>query len=358
MNQFRQAQGLIKPIIRYNNIRPSTISASNFQHSFQRKAAFHHRPALAMKAVRVVSWDSAPEYIEVPDPAAPSPAQLQLKILAVGIPRVVRGRAAREHPTAFKAELPYDPSLDGVGLDEATGDRYFITAFAAPLLAERANVDRKQLVKLGSAADPVTVAALANPASSSWLALRCRAIGGCEGRTVVILGATSASGRVAVAVAHSLAAARVVGLSRSEDTLATVEGLDERVVLTDPLVLPPNIGPIDIVLDYVGGPAAVDLLQKAEVRPGENLQYIQVGGLAGHENHVLPARLINLKPIRIMGSGAGSVSRDEMQRETPGLVSAIASMKKPFDVFTAPLAEAHTVWNLEDSEGKRLVLVP
>ncbi|KAK7413077.1 hypothetical protein QQX98_008025 [Neonectria punicea] len=300
-----------------------------------------------MKAARVTSWGSAPEYIDVPDLEAPSPGQVQLKMLAVGVPRVVRGRAARKHPSAFNAELPFDPSLDGVGVDEATNERYFVTPFAGALLAERVNVNQNQLVKLDPAADPVTVAALANPASSSWLALQCRVVGGCKGRTVVILGATSASGRLAAMVAQSLGAARVVGLSRSEDTLATVDGLDDRIVLTDPLVLPVDIGPVDIVLDY-----------KAEVRPDENLQYVQIGGLAGYESHVLPARLINLKPIRIMGSGAGSVSRDEMKREVGGLVAAITSMKTPFGVFTAPLAEAHTVWDLEDTEGKRLVLVP
>ncbi|KAF7557920.1 hypothetical protein G7Z17_g292 [Cylindrodendrum hubeiense] len=311
-----------------------------------------------MKAARVTSWGSPPEYITVPDLPAPSPSQLQLKVLAVGIPRVVRGRAARKHPSAFGASLPFDPSIDGVGLDEATNDRYFITASSEPLLAERVNVDRSQLVKLDAAADAVTVAALANPTASSWLALRRRAIGGCQGRTVAILGATSASGRAAVSVARALGASRVVGLARSEESLAAVEGLDEHVVLADPFVLPSSVGPIDIVLDYVGGPVAIDLLQAAVIRPGENLQYIQVGGLAGYENHTLPARLINRKPILIMGSGLGSVSTEEIEREGPGLVAMISQMKAPFEVVTAPLADAQSVWESKEVGDKRLVLVP
>ncbi|KAH8686293.1 hypothetical protein BGZ61DRAFT_495019 [Ilyonectria robusta] len=311
-----------------------------------------------MKAARVTSWGSPPEYVTVPDLPAPSANELQLKVLAVGIPRVVRGRAAGKHPSAFKASLPYDPSIDGVGLDEATNERYFITVSPAPLLAERVNINRSQLVKLDAAADAVTVAALANPAASSWLALRCRAVGGCVDRTVAIIGATSASGRIAVSVARSLGAARVVGLARNEEALAAVEGLDERVVLTSPLVLPQSVGPVDIVIDYVGGPTAVELLQAAEIKRGENLQYIQVGGLAGCENHVLPARLINLKPIRIMGSGLGSVNREEIERETPELLALISKMKPPFEIISAPLADVGSIWESEDAKEKRLVLVP
>lgn len=84
------------------------------------------------------------------------------------------------------------------------------------------------------------------------MALQCRAIGGCKGRTVVFLGATSASGQAAVPVARSLGASRIVGVSRNEATLATVAGLDDRVVLKDPFVWPESIGPVHIVLDWIG----------------------------------------------------------------------------------------------------------
>ncbi|PYI11079.1 NAD(P)-binding protein [Aspergillus sclerotiicarbonarius CBS 121057] len=325
-------------------------------------AAFHTTPVRAMKGARVTSWGAPPEYMTVPDLPAPLPNQLQLKVLAVGVPRAVRGRAECKHPSAFGAPLPFDPSADGVGVDEATGDRYFINTLAAPLFAERANVDRSQLVKLNAAADPVTVAALANPTASSWMALRCRATGGCQGRTVVIVGATSASGRAGIAVARALGAARTVGVARDPDTLAKVEGLDDRVLLPahpdEPLVLPPSIGPVHIVLDWVGGPAAVQLLQSAQTEPGENLQYIQVGGLAGHDTLVIPSRLINIKPICIMASGVGSLSGEDLKREMPGLVNTITTMRRPFEVFAAPMADVQSVWNSEEAQSKRLVLIP
>jgi NADPH:quinone reductase-like Zn-dependent oxidoreductase len=311
-----------------------------------------------MKAARVTSWGSSPEYIDVADLPAPSDNELQLKVLAAGVPRVVKARASGKHPSSFNSPLPYDPSIDAVGLDEATGNLYFINSLAAPVFAERANVNKDQLTSLPAGADPVSVAALFNPTMSSWLALQCRAIGCCKGRTVAIIGATSASGRLAVHVARELGAARVVGLSRNEETLATVEGLDERVVLENPLTLPSSLGPIDIVLDYVGGPAGVEVMKVAEIARGQNLQYIQIGGLAGEESLVLPARLLNVRPIRVMASGIGSITMQELKREICRLVELVSRLTVPFEVHAFSMSDVHAVWQSEQVQGKRLVLIP
>jgi hypothetical protein len=126
----------------------------------------------------------------------------------------------------------------------------------------------------------------------------------------------------------------------------------------DSLVLPDRIGPVHIVLDWVGGPVAVQVMQQAQIEPGENLQYIQTDGLAGQENIIVPARLINIKPIRIMASGVGSFSKDDMKREMPDLVRALTEMKNPLEVLTAPMKDVTEAWNSEEAQKKRLVLVP
>lgn len=308
-----------------------------------------------MNFARVTAWGKAPQYItggaSLPDP---SPSQLQLKLLAVGVPRVVRGRALGKH-SSVKGGLPYDPSVDGVGLDEATGNKYYITPMAAPLFAERANVERHQIIQLSPEADPVTVAALVNPVSSSWMALNARAIGGCKGRTIFIVGATTESGRHAIHVARELGAAKIVGASRTQETLDKVEGLDERIILTDSFEVPKSVGPIDIVLDFVSGPINVAIMKTAEIH--ENLQYISIGCVSGHEELQIPASLLNARPIRIMGSGMGAFSMAEVKRETPGLVGLLGKMKRPLNIVTAPLATVETVWN--STGGKqRLVLIP
>jgi hypothetical protein len=120
-----------------------------------------------MKGAHVTTWGNAPKYIDVPDLPPPSSTQLRLKVLAAGVPRAVQGRAARLHHSAFDQPLPFDPSIDGVGRDEETGDLYFIDSLAAPIFSEYANVERIQLFPLNRTADPVAVAALANNTQSS-----------------------------------------------------------------------------------------------------------------------------------------------------------------------------------------------
>lgn len=322
----------------------------------------------AMRCARVTSWGSPPQYIKAPDLPPPSPTQLQLKVVAVGVANVVRARALRKHSTALEAGLPYDPSVDGVGLHEDTGDLFYVAPTKPSggpssggggfLLAERANVERSRLIRLKGAADPVAVAALINPVQSSWLALRCRAAGGCDGRTVLVVGATSCSGRAAVAVARELGAARVVGMSRSWDTLDRVAGLDDRAVLRDPVVLPERFGPVHIVLDYVGGRVSAGVMRAVEAPRGEDVQYIVVGGLSGEADVAVPPSLLNSKPIRLMGSGMGAWTKQDLERETPGFVNATARMKRPGNVISRPLADVESVWDSEDVKGKRLVLVP
>lgn len=321
---------------------------------------FHTSSHIKMKAARVTEWGSPPKYIDIPNLEHPTPSQLQLKVMAAGVARAVRGRAARQHPKFYNEPLPFDPSVDGVGMDGRTGDLYFISSLAAPLFAEYANVEKDQLLELESGADPVAVAALANPTASSWMALQCRAAGGCKGKTVVILGATSASGQAGVSVARGLGATRVVGIARNETKLAAVEGLDDRIVLQSPLQVPAEIGPVDIILDWVGGPAAIELLQtvQAPEAAGENFEYIQCGGLGGEETLEVPMRLLNVKPIKIMASGVGSLTKEEITREMKGLVGVISSMTPPFEVLTAKMGDVEDVWESDAAHNKRLVIVP
>ncbi|KAK4152103.1 hypothetical protein C8A00DRAFT_16567 [Chaetomidium leptoderma] len=312
-----------------------------------------------MKVARVTSWGSAPELSSAPDLPAPAASQVQVKVVAVAVPPLVRGRAIGKHPSARGAALPYDPSVDGVVQDEATGDLFYVSPMSASLFSERANVERHMLVKLAPGADAVAVATLVNPVGSSWMALRCRALPGTvEGATVLVLGATSTSGRAAVSVARSLGAARIIGMSRTEATLAAVEDLDERVVLQEPFALPAALGPVHIVLDFVGGRAAVDVLQAAEVEPGKDLQYIHVGDLAGEESIGLPARLLNSKPIRITGSGMGAWSKMDVKKELGALLGTVVKISRPEDVLMVSLADIQSVWDTKEAKTKRLVLVP
>ncbi|KAI1140792.1 NAD(P)-binding protein [Hypoxylon sp. FL0543] len=323
----------------------------------QQQRSFSKSAPLAMNVALVTAWGTAPKYITgAPALPAPSPSQVQLKLLAVGVPRAAKGRALGKH-VSVKSGLPFDPSVDGVGLDESTGKKYYIAPTAAPLFAERANVERHLITELPSGADPVTVAALANPVSSSWMALSIRVTGGIKGRNLFIVGATSESGRNAARVARHLGAVKITGAARNQETLNKVEGLDERVLLTDKLEVPKTVGPIDVVLDYVGGPTNVAVMNAVEIQDGRGVQYVSVGGLAGHENLVIPASLLNARDIRILGSGMGAMTLEEITKQIPGLVDFLSKIKRPANIVTAPLADIETAWD-STAEKERLVLIP
>ncbi|KAJ0164986.1 hypothetical protein CTA2_12690, partial [Colletotrichum tanaceti] len=204
-----------------------------------------------MRAALVTSWGSPPTYTTTADLPPPSPTQIRLRVLAAGVHRLVLARAAGTHYTS--TTLPHLPGADGVGEDPTTGRRYYFSALATGSFAEFVNVERAMLAPLPETqtadadadAVAVAVAAYTNPVMSSWMALAARtgtapttAAGAGAGAgagtvrepgfSVVILGVTSASGRVAVDVARSKGAGRVVGIARNAAAMAEME-LDERI---------------------------------------------------------------------------------------------------------------------------------
>jgi hypothetical protein len=54
----------------------------------------------------------------------------------------------------------------------------------------------------------------------------------------------------------------------------------------------------------------------------------------------------------------GSFSRDGLRREMPALMTFLAEMKAPFEIVSASMRDVGSVWDTEDTEGSRLVIVP
>lgn len=313
-----------------------------------------------MHAAVVTDFSQPPRYIVTHDLPPPSPEQLRLRVLAAGVPNVARMIAAGKH--FITATLPYTPGIDGVGVDESASppQKYYFSTLPANTgsLSEYVNVDRKSAVALPEAADETSVAALVNPAQSSWMALRHRTSNLPQGWSVTILGVTSASGRIAVGIAKALGAGRVIGIARDEKALAEVDGLHERIVLdgTDPARTDFSKlgGHVDVILDYVYGPAMVALL--SALRPTAEVQYVQIGVLSGADA-ALPAALLRSKMITIRGAGPGSWTMTQLAGETAGLLKVVHGLKAD-SLHIARLEEVEAVWNSPDVKGKRLVFVP
>src|SRR5712691_845795 len=103
--------------------------------------------------------------------------------------------------------------------------------------------------------------AMQNPALSSWLPLVWRA-GLKPGETVLILGATGVSGKLAIQIAKHLGAGRVVAVGRSAQVLETLPdlGADATISLdqsdqdlTTAFVREASQAKFDIILDYLWG---------------------------------------------------------------------------------------------------------
>ncbi len=309
-----------------------------------------------MHFAQVTSWDSPPTYMEGPDLPPPRPSQVRLKMLAAAVHRLVQMRAAGKHFTA--TTLPVDPSADAVGVDEETGKLYYDGGFAAPFLAEYANVDRARIFELPAGADAITVAALTNPVSSSWMALKERVVDLPKDFSVLILGVTGTSGRVAVSVARKFGAGKIIGVARNEAALKGIEGLDSYVVQKDPVEDTDfsRLGQVDVILDYVYGKAVTALF--AALKPERETQYVNIGSIGGEETIVLPAQLFRARALRITGSAPGAWTMQAFGGETPTMVKMAAEMPRPADVYTRPLKDVEAEWNTEDARRKRLVLIP
>ncbi|MBE7181618.1 MAG: zinc-binding alcohol dehydrogenase family protein, partial [Terriglobus roseus] len=157
-----------------------------------------------MKSVVVKQWGEAPQYLEEADPPTPAPDSelIELTVKATGLHQLVKGRASGKHYSA--KTLPHHLGVDGVGTAADGRDYYFSTLGAPPgtstgYYSTKVVVPRRAAVPLPAGADPVRVAGLVNPGMSSWMALRVRVTPSTLPKdfTVVILNATSLSGRLA-----------------------------------------------------------------------------------------------------------------------------------------------------------------
>ncbi|KAI4159520.1 MAG: hypothetical protein LQ342_006521 [Letrouitia transgressa] len=303
-----------------------------------------------MHVAQVTAWDQAPKYISLPTPA-PEPNEYLIKIFATGLHQVVRSRAAGKHYSVNT--LPHVPGIDGVGTLPNGQTVYFSCFGPGGSFAEYITRPDAMVRPLPKGLDPVQTAALVNPAMSSWMALKARCENLPSDFNVLIMGATSASGRLAVSLARHFGASKVFGSGRNEESLKEV-GLDGFVVLKDD----PSetdwsaLGHVDIILDYVYGTQAARLL--TQINPKGRVQYVHVGSLGGTEMS-LPGVALRGKDLVIRGSGPGAWSMGDMAKEIAGLLEALVSVGDQ-KVEIIKLEDVEAAWN-KKGEG-RMVFVP
>lgn len=313
-----------------------------------------------MRALTVNEWGQTPVLkSDAPLPPKPEANQTQIRILASALPNLVRGQTSGKHYSVEEAVLPYVPGVDGVGLTAPDNRLVYFTSMAnkpAPsgAFADYITVDNFAISDFPSLADAseeqkistaIKVASLMNPSMSSWMAMKRRAHiddFAAEGRewNVLIIGVTSASGRLAALQARHLGASKVVGIARGTEQL---EGLKTRGVIDiaipldqeDPMKtdfsLWRQVFP-HVILDYVYGPVASAVLKSIphSARQAEiaEARYVHIGTLGREPTVVLDGPFLRSTNITISGSGPGAWSLKALAKETPAMIEAITKLVK------------------------------
>lgn len=273
----------------------------------------------------------------------------------MGISQQVRNRVAGDHPSTSFYMLPFDPTVDGVVQDEATGDIYYVLPRGPRLLSERLNVGRHEIIKLPSNVDPVKIAGLTGAWLTTWALLMA-----CTGHKVLIVGATTCNGRAAAHIARWLGASEVIGLSDDEAALATVPELTTRAPIGNPIDIPKFTG-IKFVVDFIGGQAGAEVLTQINQGPLIcDLKYLPAWGPRGGEPFVLDVNLVTQRRMRIIDP-ALSVWHLTAPQNVGKLQFAIRMMmlirRTPFEIVAKSMTEVAEVWDHEDFKDLKKVLV-
>jgi NADPH:quinone reductase-like Zn-dependent oxidoreductase len=267
-------------------------------------------------------------------------------------------------PTTF----PQVVGLDGVGRLQ-DGSR---VAFLPPQrpyggMAEQTLVRRGMWLPVPDGIDDVTAAAFANPGMAAWKTIIWEGELA-AGQTVLVLGATGTSGRIATQLAERHGA-RVVAAGRNRRVLdqLVARGADAAIRVDrahDELAAAIAAeGPYDLIVDYLlGAPAEAVFAalirtdRHADSTP-QRTRYILVGMTAG-EVAALPALTLRAAPVQLTGSGTGGpAALADAAAAYDSLLQQVAAGEIILDVDPVPLADVEKTWPRAGSD-RRIVFVP
>jgi NADPH:quinone reductase-like Zn-dependent oxidoreductase len=317
-----------------------------------------------MKAALVRHSGETPVFVDFTDPV-PGEGVVRVKVAASALSHITRGRASGAHYSSL-GTFPFVPGIDGTGtLDDGT--RVYFLMPEAPFggMAEYCLVKAARCIPLPAALNDVTAAAIAIPGMSSWAAFVERAKLA-RGETVLVNGATGASGRLAVQIAKHLGAGKVIATGRDEATLKALHGVgaDVTIGLTqDKQALETEFQNqfregVGVVLDYLWGPSAELLLASAaKVAPDAvPIRFIEIGSVSA-PSITLPSAVIRSTAIELMGSGIGSVSMPRVFDAIAKVLNAAVPAGLQIATKAVSLREIELHWAVREGRA-RTVFTP
>jgi NADPH:quinone reductase-like Zn-dependent oxidoreductase len=320
-----------------------------------------------MKAAVLHELGRPPVCEDFPEPTAEKDEVL-IRVRAASLKNVEKQMASGAHYTSPK-QLPVVCGIDGVG-DLPDGTRVFFGGPRRPFgaMAERTVVPRAFCFALPDSLNDVAAAALPNPGVSAWLVISHRAKVA-KGESVLILGATGVTGKLAVQLAKLNGAARVVGAGRNKQALDYLRdlGADATISLDLPddelkqaFAREAGDSGFQVVIDYVWGrPTEMFLaaITKSEFAPIKSeTRLIQVGESAGPVI-ALSAAVLRSTALTISGT-AGIPPRDVLAAAMQQVLAWAAQGLLRIETESVPLAGIENAWTRPTDSGRRIVVVP
>jgi NADPH:quinone reductase-like Zn-dependent oxidoreductase len=320
-----------------------------------------------------------PRFEEIPPPV-PQDGEELIEVTAAPLNNIDRVRADGSHYSVRSGgpglsgsgadgagAQPTVPGVIGAGL-RAGGERVLFGSRLGTM-AQYTVANSQATFPIPDELDDAVAAAAWNPGLSAWLALgwRCRLE---PGQTVLILGATGVTGKLAIQAARHFGAGRVVGAGRNQQVLDTLPGLgaDATIQLAQPddalaAAFAAEAGEhgYDVVLDYVWGHPTEVFLGSIEhhdaIARSARVRLLQAGEMAGPVIS-LPASPLRSAGLEILGAGTGTMPPMEVITGTLSeLLDLLAAGKIRVDIDRVPLSAVAEVWG-RDQQGRRPVFIP
>ncbi|TWV96793.1 zinc-binding alcohol dehydrogenase family protein [Chitinophaga pinensis] len=319
-----------------------------------------------MKAAVMYPQEALPKYVDFPEPVAQED-EILVTVKAVAIKHFDKRRAAGTH---YSAETPQTNGRliggDGVCL---LPDGTRVYGIGEGMMAEKAIIDKNRFVALPDNLDDATAAALPNAVFGSAMGLKFKADIQ-AGDVVLINGATGFTGRAAVQIAKHYGAGKVIVTGRNKESLQelltlgadiSISLLQEDEDFTKQIKTIHADTPIDIVVDYLWGHSAEMILScfKGDGSFTNRIRYVSIGSMSGDVIQLSAANLRSVD-LQLTGSGLGAWSREQVgqlfSEILPEMFRLAAAGKLTVSSTTVPLKDVASLWDMELTNGKRIVV--
>ncbi len=322
-----------------------------------------------MKAAVMYQKGEMPQYVDFQEPIAQNKDEIVVRVKAAAIKHLDKSRASGKHYSSDKSKGEGRVvGGDGVCLLD-DGTRVYAMGISG-MAAEKAVIDKDRIVKIPDGFDDVTAAALPNAVIGSAMGLKFKADIQ-PGDVVLINGATSFTGRVAIQIAKHYGAKKVIITGRNVEAFADLKaiGADEMIsIVQDDEQFIASIKaihqqtPIDVTIDYLWGHTAEMILGclKGDGSFSNKIRYVSIGSITGDTIQLSAANMRSVD-LQLSGSGLGAWSRKQVgqffSEILPEMYELAAVGKLKVETIAVKLEDIAELWKMEVPGGKRLVVV-